>query len=77
MVEFIEGEAQEASTEELILFAKKEADSCNFENFAETLFRLGQRGISREIGLELIARFDKECRCHDKWDDYSDDAGDY
>lgn len=77
MVQFINGEPQEATTEELLLYAKAMADTCHFEEFSESLFRLGSRGIDRETGLELIKRFKKDCVCHNVWDDYSDDPQDY
>lgn len=77
MVMFKDGRAQEATTVELIQFAEKSADYCKIGDFTETMFRLGNRGIERSIGLKLIKRFEDECICHDHWADYSDDPQDY
>ena len=70
MVEFRDGHAIEASTEELMQFARRSAETCDTEGFLESIFRLGSRGIERDVGLELIATFRKECVCHHFMDDW-------
>jgi hypothetical protein len=68
--EYIKMYPVEESNQELIKRAEEMADACEFHDFAETLFKLGNRGISRDKGLELIARFKKDCDCHNFMDDW-------